>query len=242
MKKLILMLALLAPVTVLASEGTQLDKAPIDQANQASLQRGAKIFVNYCLNCHSAASMRYNRLKDIGLTEDQIKANLMFGAEKVGQPMTSSMNKSEAKAWFGAPPPDLSVIARSRTPDWLYTYLRGFYRDDTRPNGWNNVAFPNVGMPHVLGELQGEQVLKMTESEDAHGNKVESHKLVLEKAGKLSPAEYDATVADLVNYLTFMSEPARNTRMALGWLVLLFLGLMFVPAYYLKKEYWKDIH
>jgi ubiquinol-cytochrome c reductase cytochrome c1 subunit len=242
MNKLILMLALLLPVAAQANEGMQLDKAPIDPANQASLQRGARTFVNYCLNCHSAAAMRYNRLKDIGLTEEQIKGNLMFAAEKVGETMTVAMNKKEAKTWFGATPPDLSVISRSRGADWLYTYLRGFYRDDTRPTGWNNVAFDKVGMPHVLYELQGEQRLKHEEAVDAHGNKIESHKLVLEKAGKQSPAEYDATVADLVNFLVFMGEPARMTRMTLGLLVLLFLGLMLIPAYYLKKEYWKDVH
>ncbi len=242
MKKLILMLALALPVAAQANTGLQLDTAPINAGNQASLQRGAKVFVNYCLTCHSAASMRYNRLKDIGLTDDQIKANLLFASEKVGDTMTSAMDKKEAKKWFGATPPDLSVIARSRGADWLYTYLRGFYRDDTRPTGWNNVAFDKVGMPHVLNELQGEQQLQLLETIDAHGNKVESHKLVLAKPGKLSPAEYDATVADLVNYLVFMGEPARAKRMSLGLLVLLFLGLMFIPAYYLKKEYWKDIH
>lgn len=242
MKKLFLMLALLLPVAAQANEGIQLDKAPIDTSNQASLQRGAKLFVNYCLNCHAAASMRYNRLKDIGLTEDQIKANLLFTGGKVGDLMTVAMSQKDAKAWFGATPPDLSVISRSRGADWLYTYMRGFYRDDTRPTGWNNVAFDKVGMPHVLGELQGEQRLQVTETEDAHGNKTEMHKLVLDKPGKMTPAAYDATVADLVNYLVFMGEPARSTRMSLGWLVLLFLGLMFIPAYYLKKEYWKDVH
>lgn len=242
MNKLILMLFLALPVAVQANEGLKLDQAPINPANQASLQRGARIFVNYCLNCHSAASMRYNRLRDIGLTEEQIKANLMFAAEKVGDPMISAMDKKEAKKWFGAAPPDLSVISRARGADWLYTYLRGFYRDETRPTGWNNVAFDKVGMPHVLSELQGEQKLLITEAEDAHGNKVESRQLKLVKPGKLSPAEFDATAADLVNYLVFMGEPARSTRMTLGFIVLLFLGLMFIPAYYLKKEYWKDVH
>lgn len=242
MKKLISLLALVMPLLAQANEGVHLDKAPINPANQASLQRGAKMFVNYCLNCHSALSMRYNRLKDIGLTEDEIKGNLMFAGEKVGEPMGIAMNKKEAKGWFGATPPDLSVIGRSRGADWLYTYLRGFYRDETRPTGWNNVAFDKVGMPHVLYELQGVQTLQTEEVKDADGNKVETHKLVLDKPGKLSPAEYDATVADLVNYLMFMSEPAKTTRMKLGILVLLFLGLMFIPAYYLKKEYWKDVH
>jgi ubiquinol-cytochrome c reductase cytochrome c1 subunit len=242
MKNLILLLAMLLPVLTQANEGIQLDKAPINPANQASLQRGAKLFVNYCLSCHSASSMRYNRLRDIGLTEEQIKGNLMFAAEKVGEPMTVAMNRKAAKDWFGAPPPDLSVISRSRGADWLYTYLREFYRDDTRPTGWNNLAFANVGMPHVLSELQGEQRLKLEEAVDAHGNKVESHRLVLERTGKMTPAEYDAAVADLVNYLVFMGEPAKATRMKLGFLVLLFLGLLFIPAYYLKKEYWKDVH
>jgi ubiquinol-cytochrome c reductase cytochrome c1 subunit len=156
--------------------------------------------------------------------------------------MTVAMDKKEAKKWLGAAPPDLSVIARARGADWLYTYLRGFYRDDTRPTGWNNVAFDKVGMPHVLNELQGEQRLKLEETVDAHGNKVESYRLVLEKPGKMSQAEYDATVADLVNYLVFMGEPVKHTRMTLGLLVLLFLGLMLIPAYYLKKEFWKDVH
>jgi ubiquinol-cytochrome c reductase cytochrome c1 subunit len=242
MKKLILMLALSLPLMAHANEGLQLDPAPIVINDQASLQRGVKVFVNYCLNCHSASSMRYNRLKDIGLTDDQIKGNLMFAGEKVGDTMTVAMDKKEAKKWLGAAPPDLSVIARARGADWLYTYLRGFYRDDTRPTGWNNVAFDKVGMPHVLNELQGEQRLKLEETVDAHGNKVESYRLVLEKPGKMSPAEYDATVADLVNYLVFMGEPVKHTRMTLGLLVLLFLGLMLIPAYYLKKEFWKDVH
>jgi ubiquinol-cytochrome c reductase cytochrome c1 subunit len=242
MKKLILMLALLLPLMAQANEGLRLDPAPIVINDQASLQRGVKVFVNYCLNCHSASSMRYNRLKDIGLTDDQIKGNLMFAGEKVGDTMTVAMDKKEAKKWLGAAPPDLSVIARARGADWLYTYLRGFYRDDTRPTGWNNVAFDKVGMPHVLYELQGEQRLKLVDTVDAQGNKVESYKLVLEKPGKMSQAEYDATVADLVNYLVFMGEPVKHTRMTLGLLALLFLGLMLIPAYYLKKEFWKDVH
>lgn len=242
MKKLILILSLLLPMAAMASEGGHLDKAPINAANQASLQRGAKVFVNYCLNCHSAASMRFNRLRDIGLTDDQIKASLLFSAEKVGEPMKIAMDKGEAKKWFGAAPPDLSVIARSRGADWLYTYLRGFYRDDTRPTGWNNVAFDKVGMPHVLWQLQGEQHLKVEETTDANGHKTESHKLVLVKPGKLSAGEYDMLAADLVNYLVFMGEPAKTQRMQLGLIVLLFLGVFFLIARALKKEFWKDIH
>ncbi|HEY3299484.1 MAG TPA: cytochrome c1 [Methylophilaceae bacterium] len=237
MKKIITLFALLMPLLAVANEGVKLDHAPIDPNNQESLQRGAKMFVNYCLSCHSAAYMRYNRLADIGLSDAQIKANLMLAGEKVGDPMTIAMNKKDAKLWFGAAPPDLSVQARAYAngPDWLYTYLRGFYRDDTRPTGWNNTVYDKVAMPHVLWQLQGQQVLKVDE-------KTEEHTLVLDKPGTLSPAEYDASVADLVNYLTYMAEPAKSKRMHLGLIVLLFLGLMFVLTYYLKKEFWKDIH
>ena len=242
MKKLLLMLGLLLPLALQASEDVHLDKAPISATNQASLQRGAKAFVNYCLNCHGAASMRYNRLKDIGLTEEQIKANLLFAAEKVGETMQVGMKPGDAKAWFGAQPPDLSVVARSRTPDWLYTYLRSFYRDEARPTGWNNTVFPNVGMPHVLWELQGEQHLKVTAGKDTHGNEVESHELVLVKPGKMSASEYDAMVADLVNYLAFMAEPAKVKRLQLGVVVLFALGILFLFALALKKEFWKDVH
>lgn len=242
MKKLMWMLAMLLPLAAQANEDVHLDKAPINPDNQASLQRGAKVFVNYCLNCHGAAAMRYNRLKDIGLTEEQIKSNLLFAGEKVGETMQVSVKPLEAKAWFGTTPPDLSVIARSRTPDWLYTYLRGFYRDESRPTGWNNVAFPNVGMPHVLWQLQGDQQLKVEEGKDADGNKTETRHLVLVKPGTLSPAEYDAMVADLVNYLAYMSEPAKAKRLHLGVAVLAFLAFFFLLALALKKEFWKDIH
>lgn len=235
MKKLLLILSLMLPLAAMANEGVHLDHAPIDPANMASLQRGAKVFVNYCLNCHSAASMRYNRLRDIGLTDEQIKANLLFAGEKVGDTMSVAMDRKDAKAWLGAVPPDLSVISRARGADWLYTYLRGFYRDDTRPTGWNNTVFDKVGMPHVLWQLQGEQHLRST------GN-AEGHELVLDKPGSLSAVEYDVLVADLVNYLVFMGEPAKMQRMQLGIIVLIFLSLFFVVAFYLKKEFWKDIH
>lgn len=238
MKKLLITLLFSLGSLAQASENITLDKAPIDQNSQASLQRGAQLFVNYCLNCHSAAYMRFNRLQDIGLTEKQIKENLLVGTEKVGDQMKIALQKADGKAWFGATPPDLTVVARSRSADWLYTYLRGFYADSSRPTGWNNVAFPNVGMPHVLWELQGEQALHVEKHEGGH----EVSKLVLVKSGKLSPAEYDAAVADLVNYLVYMGEPAQAQRKHLGLLVILFLGLLFVASYYLKKDYWKDIH
>lgn len=233
----LILLGVLASAAAFASGDMHLDKAPVNLSDNASLQRGAKTFVQYCLNCHSAAYMRYNRLRDIGLTEQQIKDGYIMTDVKVGDLMKVALNKNDAKVWFGAAPPDLSVISRSRGADWLYTYLRGFYRDDSRPTGWNNVAFASVGMPHVLFEQQGEQVLKH-EGEGAHA----SAKLVLETPGKLKPAEYDAMVGDLVNYLVFMGEPVKNKRVTIGIFVLLFLGIFFVVAYKLKKEYWKDIH
>lgn len=228
---------LLAPVLAFAS-GTELhlDRAPDRSNDKAALQNGAKIFVNYCLNCHSASYMRYNRLKDIGLTDQQIRDNLLFTADKVGEPMRIAMRRADAKEWFGAAPPDLTVIARARGSefgsgaDWLYTYLRTFYRDEDRPTGWNNVVFENVGMPHVLWDLQGDQVMG------------EDHKLKLVKPGRMKPEEYDAMVADLVAFLQYMGEPAANSRKNLGWIVLVFLGVLLVFSYALKREYWKDIH
>lgn len=229
--KLGLLVAAVMPLVAFASQEVHLDKAPIDASNQASLQRGARTFVNYCLNCHSANYMRYNRLIEIGLTEKQIKDNLLLAGDKIGDPMKVAINKKDATKWFGATPPDLSVEVRARGADWVYTYMRGFYRDETRPTGWNNKVFDKVGMPHVLYELQGEQVLNH-----------ETHTLKLEKPGKLSVEEYDTLVGDLTNYMAYMSEPAKQKRQQLGWFVLLFLSVLLVSAYKLKKAYWKDIH
>ncbi len=240
MKKLLTLLLWL-PAFAMASDEVKLARAPIDPRDAASIQHGAKIFVNYCLNCHSAASMRYNRLTDLGLTEAQIKDNLMFVSDKIGEPMRTAAPAADQKAWFGKAPPDLSVIARARGADWLYTYLRGYYRDDATATGWNNVAFENVGMPHVLWQLQGQQIMQVEEREGPHG-KEHVKKLVLETQGTLPPAQYDRFTADLVNYLVFMGEPAQTTRKQIGYVVLMVLGVLFILAYMLKKEYWKDIH
>ena len=246
--KHLLAVLLLAPAFALAAGAEiKLDRAPIDQNDQASLQRGARHFVNYCLNCHSASYMRYNRLRDIGLSDQQIVDNLVFTGVKVGDLMKVAMDTKESKVWFGAAPPELSVIARSRAShagtgaDWLYSYLRSFYRDAERPTGWNNTVFPNVGMPHVLWELQGEQVLAERKVQGAGFEKAEMA-LKLDEPGKLSPVEYDQMVADLVNYMVFMAEPARASRTTIGIFVLFALSLLFVLAYALKKEYWKDVH
>ena len=232
MKKILLAVLLMPFFTLaLASEEVHLDKAPIDASNHESLQRGARTFVNYCLNCHSANYMRYNRLLEIGLTEKQIKENLLFAGEKVGDTMKVAMNKKDAAKWLGAAPPDLSVEVRARGADWVYTYMRGFYRDASRPTGWNNTVFDKVGMPHILYELQGEQELNH-----------ETHELKLAKPGRLSVEEYDMLVGDLTNFMAFMAEPAKQQRNHLGWIVLLFLSVLLVLTYKLKKAYWKAIH
>jgi ubiquinol-cytochrome c reductase cytochrome c1 subunit len=247
MKKFLTAL-LFAPLLAVASGAeVHLDKAPVS-TDPAALQNGAKLFVNYCLNCHGASYMRYNRLEQIGLSEQMIRDNLMFTADKIGEPMRIAMQRDEAKQWFGAAPPDLTVIARSRASevgsgaDWLYTYLRGFYRDDTRPTGWNNVIFENVGMPHVLYELQGEQRGKVVEHEDSHGNKTKTIQVEPGKPGKMSAEEYDKATADLVSYLVWMGEPMAGARKTIGTFVIAFLGLLFVLSYLLKKNYWRDIH
>lgn len=232
--------ALFAPALALgAPASVQLDRAPVSM-DPAALQHGAKLFVNYCLNCHSASFKRYNKLTEIGLSEDEIRDNLMFAGERVGDLMTISMRPAESKGWFGAPPPDLTLVARQRNSgdgsgaDWLYTYLRQFYRDADRPTGWNNLVFENVGMPHVFWQLQGDQVLEKTEDGKS------SLKLV--KQGLMSPQEYDKAVADLVSFMVWMGEPVGEKRRTIGVYVLIFLAGFSVLAYALKKNYWKDIH
>jgi ubiquinol-cytochrome c reductase cytochrome c1 subunit len=248
-KKLIAVLALL-PGFVFANEGSfPLDRAP-ERTDIASLQNGAKLFVNYCLNCHSASAMRYNRLRDLGLNQEQIKANLLFSGEKVGDMMTIAMRPGDAKAWFGAVPPDLSVIARARASsagtgsDYLYTYLRSFYKDDARPTGWNNLVVPNVAMPHVLWQLQGVRTVKMVEEPDPHDKGKTVHRFAgFEQVtpGSLSQPEFDTQIADLVAYMEWMAEPARDTRKRLGAVVVLFLSLFAFLAWRLNASYWKDV-
>ncbi|MBX3591265.1 MAG: cytochrome c1 [Burkholderiaceae bacterium] len=287
MKKLVKSLAALASALVIGSAfaseaGYPLDHFPTEKlTQQAALQNGAKLFVNYCLNCHSASLMRYNRLHDIGLDDDQIRKSLLFTAGKVGDPMSIAMHAADAKEWFGALPPDLSVIARARASgagsgsDWLYTYLRAYFRDSTRPTGWNNVLFENVGMPHVFWELQGargatlEEIREVADEStgkpsgftktvvtfDASGVRTEKSEkleglhhhpsrhwtLATPTGGKMSQAEYDDNVADLVAYVTYMSDPTAQTRTRLGVWVLLFLGVFTVFAWMLNREYWKDV-
>jgi ubiquinol-cytochrome c reductase cytochrome c1 subunit len=240
MKKITIAIFILcmAPLSLFAAEpGMALDKAPIDTTDNASLQRGAESFVNYCLTCHGASFMRYNRHRDIGLSNEQILDKLIYTGQKVGDLMQSAMRKKEGEEWFGVVPPDLSVIARSRGADWLYTYLHAFYRDDSTATGWNNLVFDRAAMPHVLYQLQGEQKLVVKTSD-----KGEQKSLSLDKPGKLTAAEYDKFVGDLVNYLVYLGEPHANYRKELGFMVMFFLLGMLVLSYALKREYWKDVH
>ena len=234
------------PPAASASEaGPRLDTAPINQTDVASLQSGARTFANYCLNCHSASLMRWNRLMELGLTESQIKDNLMFASDKVGELMTVSMSRKDAKQAFGAAPPDLSVIARARGADWLYSYMRAFYRDPARPTGWNNAVFENVGMPNPLWQLQGERVrVEQSAKADAghdSGAAHKSFKYETVKPGSMTAVQYDETVRDLVNFLVYLGEPAATSRKQIGTLVLLFLLALWPLVYLLKREYWKDV-
>ena len=249
MKKIIVAITLLAlPVLSFAAggEGYELQRAPLDLHNKASLQKGAKLYVNYCMGCHSLEHQRYNRMaRDIGLTDEQVKQNLIFTGAKVGELMKNAMPKAEAKQWFGVVPPDLTLIARSRGADYLFTYLQTFYLDPSRPFGVNNAVFPNAGMPHVLWELQGWQkpvyeVHKAKEKGAPETKVLTGFELV--QPGSMSPPEYREAMADLVNFLAYVGEPAQLDRQRIGIWVVLFLALASVIFYLLKKEYWKDVH
>lgn len=233
---MLLLLMCCIPTLASASGAAHLDKAPVNLKDSASLQRGAKFFVANCLSCHSATYMRYNRLKDLGMTEEEIKPMLPEGS-KLGSTMQANMDPSSAKLAFGVAPPDLSVIARARGKDWLYTYFRSFYLDSKRPSGANNAVFPSVGMPNIFIGMQGEQELHV-ENHDGH----ETNKLVLTKPGSMKPAEFDATVGDLTNFLVYMGDPSKLVRPRIGYIVLGFLLVLLMLTYALKKEMWKDVH
>ncbi len=226
-----------------AAEEGQGEHANIDVTNVAALQRGGRNFVNYCLGCHSARYVRYNRLqKDLGLTEEQVIQNLMFTGERTSDTMQNTMPPDDAKRWFGTAPPDLSLIARSRGPDYLYNFLKSFYLDPSRPTGVNNHVLPGAAMPHVLWELQGYQRPIYEGEVDAQKNIQKQFKgFELVRKGSLSPAEYDQFVRDTVTFLSYIGEPVQIDRRNLGFRVLAFLLVFFLFAYFLKKEYWKDV-
>ncbi|MBS0449387.1 MAG: cytochrome c1 [Proteobacteria bacterium] len=235
-----------------AEEGYPWDHFPQEKTtDMAALQNGARLFVNYCLNCHSANYMRYNRMHDIGLTDDEIKKNLLFASEKVGDTMRIALDPKQAKEWLAAQPPDLSVIARSRTEagkgsgaDYLYTYLRTYYRDPAKPTGWNNLAFPDVAMPNPLWELQGQRTAKFVEEKDPHDPAVVERRFEgfeTVSPGKLDEQQFNEQVADLVAYLEWMGEPSHAKRIQVGVWVLLFLGVLIVMTWRLNAAYWKDV-
>ena len=230
MKKLLLIILLVPMAALAAATGYRLDRSPHDARDIVSLQSGARTYVNYCLGCHSLQYMRYSSLTEIGVPEPLVKEHMLFTGEKVGEPIKAPLDAKAGKAWFGVNPPDLSVIARVRGADWLYTYLRTFYRDPKTATGWNNAVFPNVAMPHALWTLQGER-----------GLDEKTHKLTEISKGSLSATEYDTTVRDLVNFLVYVGEPAQNNRKTIGIIVLFVLGVLFIFAWLLKHEFWKDV-
>lgn len=273
----------MSPLSLTAAEsGFPLERFPVEKmGDQAALQNGARLFINYCLNCHSAAAMRYNRLTDLGLTEEQIRLNLLFASDKIGDQMKTAMQRSDAQAWFGIVPPDLSLVARARASgegsgaDWLYTYFRSYYRDAARPSGWNNALFPNVGMPHVFWELQGSRgatIEDVRAEKDEKTGRISGYvrtvttfavdgertektetltgapahpgstlKFGPAQGGRMDAAAYDNAAADLVAYLTYMSDPSARTRTRVGVWVLLFLALFTAAAWQLNRVYWKDV-
>ncbi|MFM4679343.1 cytochrome c1 [Aeromonas media] len=244
MKRIIFaVLALLPGLVLAAGGGFPLDKAEYDLGDKASLQRGAATFMNYCAGCHSTQYQRYNRVAaDIGIPEELMKENLVFTGAKIGDLMKSAMSEKDAARWFGAPPPDLTLVARVRGADWIYTYLRSFYVDETRPFGVNNAVFPSVGMPHVLEPLQG---TPRAEFETHSLDGVEMQQVVSIKSdgnGEMNNEEYDQTVLDLVNFLVYSAEPVQQERERMGFWVLGFIVIFFIFTVLLKKEFWRDVH
>jgi ubiquinol-cytochrome c reductase cytochrome c1 subunit len=247
MKKLLVALLVWLPTLAIAAGGgaseCPQDPAPVDLRDKAQLQRGAKYYVNYCLGCHSLKYQRYGRLgEDLEIPKELVEQNLMFTGEQVGNTMNIAMPAADAEKWFGVLPPDLSLKARVRGTDWIYNYLRSFHKDDSRPYGVNNLCFPDVGMPHVMADLQGIQ-------DRGHETRLIDDEqkefyigLEVVEPGSLTPEEYDQVSADLAAFLTYVGEPVQVERQDLGWKVLLFIFIFFIFAYALKREYWKDIH
>jgi ubiquinol-cytochrome c reductase cytochrome c1 subunit len=251
MRNLIAIIFAIMPVFAFAAGGNvHLDKMNVDLQDEASLQRGAKNFANLCMGCHSTKFARYNRVaRDLGIPEDLMRDNLMFAETSIGNLMEIAMRPEDSKKWFGASPPDLTLVTRVRGADWVYTYLRSFYEDPSRPYGVNNAVFKDVGMPHVLEGLQGKQVKGtapvVVGFDPLTGKDIFEEKdgvLFIEEKGQLSEKEFDVAVADLTNFLVYMAEPVALERQRIGYWVLLFLLILFVPVYYLNREFWKDIH
>jgi ubiquinol-cytochrome c reductase cytochrome c1 subunit len=255
-KKILTLLLLCLPLVALANEGGEgLMSAQVNLENKNSLRNGAKLFVNYCMSCHSAKYMRYIHVAhDLGLTDKQMQDNLILVSDfsdedkpqgvdkKIGSLMTVAMTENDAKKWFGTAVPDLTLVARVRGADWLYTYLNSFYLDPKRPTGANNTLFKSVAMPDVLWELHGMRTMQSSKEKDAHGNDVEKVSFEQVTEGKMSETEYKKATNDLVNFLVYLGEPIKLERQHVGLLVMFYLLIFFVFAYFLKKEYWKDVH
>lgn len=243
-KKLLVAAALALPFTAMQAGAFTLDKAPKKTTDLVSLQNGAKVFVNYCLGCHSASFMRYTKLQELNMTQKEIEDNLLLATDDIGTTMKSAMSPEKAKDWFGSNPPDLTVIARALSgsggsgADYVYTLFRSYYRDPGRPTGWNNLTFPNIGMPHPLWQLEGERKPVYEGSGDAQRFTGRWEQVT---DGTMSPAQYDETVADLANYLAWMAEPVQNKRIAIGVWVLIFLLGFSLIAWRLNASYWRDV-
>lgn len=262
-----LILALVPAFGFAAGPTVPLDKVEIDLTDKAALQDGLKTFANYCMGCHSAQYQRYERVAtDLGIPEEVMMDNIVFSDAKIGDHMKIGMTADDAKGWFGAAPPDLTLVARVRGNDWLYSYMRSFYEDPARPYGVNNTVFPNVGMPHVLAKVQGRQVLPsaLPEGESVACKQVQvvengrkqfdpltgtpithedcSQLTVVAGTGQLNEAEYDEKIKNLVTFLAYSANPVKLESQRIGTYVLLFLAVFFVFAYLLKREYWKDVH
>ena len=251
-----LMFALLPGFAMAAGPSVELDKANVDTSDKAALQDGARTFVNYCMGCHSAQYQRYERVAtDLGIPEELMMENMVFTGALYGEHMKIGMRPEDSKVWFGAAPPDLTLVARVRGEDWLYSYMRSFYEDPSRPFGWNNTVFENVGMPHVLAELQGRQVKGRAPAPVYENGKVVRDPLtgeamleeqddvlyVVEGTGTQTAEEYDTTVRNLVAFLSYSADPIKETRHRIGVYVLIYLAFLFVFAYLLKREYWRDV-
>ncbi|WP_374318397.1 cytochrome c1 [Pseudoxanthomonas kaohsiungensis] len=233
---------LLFSAAALAAAGGPVQQAGNDLSDRASLQRGAKLYMNYCSSCHSLKFLRYSRMaEDLGLTEEEVMGNLNFTGAKFGEHIQVTMRDADGTEWFGKMPPDLSLISRVRGSDWIYTYLKSFYLDESRPLGWNNTLFPNASMPNPLWELQGLQHAEFGEPDAATGER-QPERLVVTNPGRLQGQEFDQVVRDITNFLEYAGEPAALKRQALGVWVILFLVLLTFLGYLLKQEYWSDVH
>ncbi len=282
LKTIVSVAALFGAATAMAAGGGPIlpsDPVNIDANDKASLQRGSKYYVNFCLGCHSMKYQRYQRLADDAeIPYPVVEANLMFTGDNIGDQMRITMPKKDAGKWFGTPPPDLSLITRSRSPEWVYNYLRAFYTDESRPWGVNNTVFPSVGMPHVLVDLQGVQekspellaiekriqdataaknkALEMGDSGAASKAKTELHfanedlnklakegkMFVITEPGEMTPTEFDEAMRDLTNFMAYVADPVKEKRETLGVYVMIFLSILMLLAYMMKKEFWRDIH